>query len=307
MKPLTQPETIFAHESDLDGFVSGFLLQRLARRLFGAEVRLEPAFGQAWRSRAFPERVAWVADFAFEARVDRPNWLIVDHHPTAVAPKQATLVHDPAKSSSLLCYELCREQGLGSPELDRLVHLTNVGDLFLLDSPDFLLANDYGNLVKSYQFRNLAQVIEGRLETLLDHPLLEVMAAKRRVEDPIGLSLSRRSLQRLSDTVGYVETVIGNANLIVHELLMSGASPYPVLLTLFRKGNGMVVVSVRSRNGEAVAVAERLQGGGHPNAAGATLPRSIQQIPDALDYLRRVLNPPPVIDSGASGLNGLFA
>ena len=45
--------------------------------------------------------------------------------------------------------------------------------------------------------------------------------------------------------------------------------------------------ALRSRNGEALAVAGKLQGGGHPDAAGATLPRNIRSIPDALDYLRR--------------------
>ena len=36
-----QPEVILTHESDLDGFVSGILLQRLAKRLFGADVPVE--------------------------------------------------------------------------------------------------------------------------------------------------------------------------------------------------------------------------------------------------------------------------
>jgi nanoRNase/pAp phosphatase (c-di-AMP/oligoRNAs hydrolase) len=64
-----------------------------------------------------------------------------------------------------------------------------------------------------------------------------------------------------------------------------------VLLTLFRKGNGAVVVSLRSLNGEALKVAETLRGGGHPNASGAVLPRSVQSVSDAVIYLRKVLNP----------------
>jgi len=45
-------------------------------------------------------------------------------------------------------------------------------------------------------------------------------------------------------------------------------------------------VSLRSRNGDALKVAEKLHGGGHPNAAGATLPRSVQSFGDAIDYLK---------------------
>ena len=69
-----------------------------------------------------------------------------------------------SKSAGLLCYELCRQQGLGSPALDRLVHLNNVADLFLEDDPDFELACDYANLVKIYQFWNLHALIGGEIE-----------------------------------------------------------------------------------------------------------------------------------------------
>ena len=155
--------------------------------------------------------------------------------------KNALLIHDLNKSAGLLCYDLCRQHGLGSPELDRLVHLNNVSDLFLEDDPDFELASDYANLVKTYQFWNLHTLIEGRLEELLDHPLLEVMAVKRRVENPMGLAWSRDNVTQISPTVGYVDTIIGNTNLIVHNLLESKATPYPVLMTLFRRTNGVII------------------------------------------------------------------
>ena len=45
MTALPKPEVIITHESDLDGFLSGLLLQRLAKHLFGAEVRLETSPG----------------------------------------------------------------------------------------------------------------------------------------------------------------------------------------------------------------------------------------------------------------------
>ncbi len=53
----------------------------------------------------------------------------------------------------------------------------------------------------------------------------------------------------------------------------------------------MVIASFRSRNGEALKVAEKFQGGGHANASGAMFPKSIRNIPEAVDYLRTVLNP----------------
>lgn len=305
-----RPEVILTHESDLDGFVAGHLLRRLARRLFDLDVRLEAWNTQAWRQRPLKERTAWVTDLAFDARLDRPEWLVIDHHPTEVKPARARLLHDPAKSAALLCYDLCREHGLSSPALDRLVELTDVGDLFREDHPDFELAQDYAALVKTYSFWPLSRLIDGELEALIDHPLLEVIRVKRRVEDPLGLAWSRGRIHGITAEFACVEVVVGNSNLIVHGLLKAPENRYAVLGTLMRKSNTGVVLSLRSRQGEALKIAQKLQGGGHPNAAGATLPRSVQNIPDALDYLRRLLNPPAPATPGAaagpsSGLTSL--
>jgi oligoribonuclease NrnB/cAMP/cGMP phosphodiesterase (DHH superfamily) len=302
MRDLPKPDVILTHESDLDGFVSGLLLQRLAQKLFDTEVPLQAWNYQGWKTREMRERSAWVSDMTFETRLDRPNWVIVDHHTTDLIPRSAQLIYNSTKSAGSICYELCCEAGLASPVLDRLIHLNNIADLFLAAEPDFALATDYANLVKTYQFWNLHLVIDGKLEALLDHPLLQVMEVKRRVEDPIGYEWSLRNLVELSSSVGYVPTVVGNNNLIIHQMLERRATPYTVLVTLFRKANNAIVVSLRSREGEALRVAEKLQGGGHPNAAGATLPRSIKSIDDAIDYLRSVIGP---ISSSHGGLNSL--
>jgi oligoribonuclease NrnB/cAMP/cGMP phosphodiesterase (DHH superfamily) len=302
---LPRPEVILTHESDLDGLVAGVLLQRLGRKLFGSEIRVEACNYNYWRQRDLREKSAWVADLNFEARLDKANWLIVDHHLTDAVAKQATLIHDINKSAGLLCYELCCEHGLGSPALERLVHLNNVGDLFLEDDPDFVLANDYANLVKNYQFWNLLTLVNGEIEKLLDHPLLEVMAVKRRIENPIGFAWSRENITEISPTVGFVETIVGNNNLIVHQLLEQQATRFPVLLTVFRRANGAYIASLRSRNGEARKVAERLQGGGHANACGATLPRSVKSTADAINYLRQTLNPKK--EDALNSLENLFA
>jgi single-stranded DNA-specific DHH superfamily exonuclease len=307
VKILPRPEVILTHESDLDGLVAGLLLQRLARSLFGADVPLEAFHYNNWRLREPREKSGWVCDLSFEARLDKPDWVVIDHHATEAQPKNAVLIHDLGKSAGLLCYELCQEKGLGSPELDRLVHLNNVADLFLGNDPDFVMANDYANLVKTYNFWNLHALIEGQLERLLNHPLLEVMEVKRRIEDPMGLEWSKNNVQEISPTVGYVDTVVGNTNLIVHQLLDKQRTKYPVLMTLFRKANNAVVVSLRSRNGEALKVAEKLQGGGHANACGATLPRSVKNIPDAIQYLRYLLEAAPKKDAPLQSLEGLFA
>jgi hypothetical protein len=153
----------------------------------------------------------------------------------------------------------------------------------------------------------LHALIGGQLERLLDHPLLEVMAVKRRLEDPMGFEWSRNNILEITPAVGYVDTVVGNTNLIVHQLLEKRATKYPVLLTLFRKANNTVVASLRSRNGEALKIAEKLQGGGHANACGATLPRSVRNIPDAIDYLRQLLDPAPKKDAPLNSLEGLLA
>jgi oligoribonuclease NrnB/cAMP/cGMP phosphodiesterase (DHH superfamily) len=307
MVSLPKPQIIFTHESDLDGLVSGLLLQRLARKLFDAEVPLEAHHYHTWRQREPRESAAWVCDLSFEARLDKPNWVIIDHHATELVPKKAQVIHDLGKSAGLLCYELCRDHGMASPELDRLVRLNNVADLFLENEPDFVPANDYANLVKVYGFWNLHALLAGRLESLLDHPLLEVMQVKRRVEDPLGVEWSRQNVQPLSPNVGYVDTVVGNNNLIIHQLLLQQATPFPVLITLFRRANGVIIASLRSRNGEALKVAEKLQGGGHPNASGATMPKSVRTISEAVSYLKQVLNPTPKADAPLNNLESLFA
>ena len=306
MIALPKPEVILTHESDLDGFLSGLLLQRLAKKLFGTEVCLEAYHYQAWKMRELREKSAWVCDFSFEERLDKMDWVIIDHHPTDRAPQHARLIHDLGKSAGLLCYELCREQGLGTPALDRLVHWNNVSDLFLENDPEFVTASDYANLVKTYNFWNLHAVIDGHPERLVEHPLLEVMAAKRRIEDPIGFEWSRKNIVELSPTVGYVDTVLGNTNLIVHQLLESGATKFPVLLTLFKKANNQIIVSLRSKNGTALKVAEKLQGGGHANASGAVLPRSVRNVTDAVEYLKRVLHPNSAV-TALNSLEGVFA
>ncbi len=305
MTALPRPDIIITHESDLDGLVAGVLLQRLAKKIFGDTVRLEAYHYNFWKQRELREKAAWVTDLTFEARHDKQNWAVIDHHVTEAVPQHAVLVHDVTKSAGLLCYELCRENGLHSPALDRLVHLNNVADLFLEDDPDFLLACDYANLVKHYQFWNLHELLGGEIEKLLDHPLLEVMAVKRRVENPLGFEWSKGNVTELCPTVGYVETVVGNNNLIVHQLLEQKATRYPVLVTLFRRANNTVIASFRSRDGEALKVAERFQGGGHANAAGAVMPKSVRQVPEAVEYLRQVLSPKK--DAPLNSLESLFA
>lgn len=306
MAELPQPEVIFTHESDLDGYVAGALLQRLSKKLYGVEVPLEAYHYNYWKSRDLREKSAWVADFAFEPRMDKPNWVVFDHHATSLQPKAARLIHNTAKSAGLLAYELCLEHGIQSAELDRIVKLNNISDLFLEQDPDFDLACDYANLVKVYQFWNLHALIGNEIEKFLEHPLLEVISVKRRVEDPIGLAWSRQCIQEISPEVGYVETVIGNTNLIVHQLLEDPTVKYPVLATLFKRANNLVIASFRSRGGESLKIAEKLQGGGHPNASGALLPKSVKNIPDAIEYLRTVLQPAKTATS-INGLENLFA
>jgi nanoRNase/pAp phosphatase (c-di-AMP/oligoRNAs hydrolase) len=306
MSSLPKPAVILTHESDLDGLVSGVLLQRLAKKLFGEDIPLEAHHYNSWRQRELKEGSAWVSDFAFESRMDQPDWLIVDHHAHDQEPKRARFIHDLDKSAGLLCYELCQQHGMQSVALDRLVHMNNVSDLFLEKDPDFILANDYANLVKVYGFWNLHALFDGEIERLVDHALLEVMAVKRRVEDPLGFEWSRRNVIAINSLVGCVNTTIGNTNQIVYQLLEHESNPFKVLVTLFRRANGIIIASLRSRHGEAITVAERLQGGGHANACGATLPRSVRTIPDAIDHLKKVLNPVMEQEDALNSLESLF-
>ena len=291
MDQLPKPEIIVTHDGDLDGLLSGMLLQKLSGVLYGEEVRLLGYQTQAWHSRCLRENAAWVSDLAFEERMDRLNWVVVDHHITSAKPTKAHLVHDESKSACMLAYGLCKDNGLESEALDRLVHLANIGDLFLHEDPDFEIANDYGSLVKTYGFWNVYSVVDGNPEKLLDHPLLEVMRVKREVEDPMGLKWSRKNIQEITPEVGLVKTVVGNSNVILNHLLREESQSYKVLLMLNRIGNNQFMVSLRSTNGEALRMAKQLQGGGHANASGAALPKSVQRVADAVDYLKTALNP----------------
>ncbi|HTL74501.1 MAG TPA: DHH family phosphoesterase [bacterium] len=304
MLTLTKPEVILTHESDLDGFVAGLLLQRLAQHLFGETIPLQAYHYNFWKQRDLRERTAWVTDFTFEARLDKPGWLIVDHHVTETPAKNAQLIHDVTKSAGQLCYELCQQHGLGSPVLDRLVQLNNVADLFLECDPDFEVAGDYAGLVKIYSFWTLHTIIGGELEKLMDHPLLEVMAVKRRVEDPIGFEWSKQHVSEISPVVGFVDNLVGNTNQIVHQLLERKATKYTVLVTLFRRSNS-IFASFRSRNGEALKIAEKFQGGGHANASGAILPKSVRTIEDGVEFLRQILN--VKAEPALNSLDSLFA
>jgi oligoribonuclease NrnB/cAMP/cGMP phosphodiesterase (DHH superfamily) len=304
---LTKPDVILTHESDLDGFVAGLLLQRLAKHLFDSTVRLEAWNYNGFRQRPLSETAGWITDFTFEARFDKPDWTVIDHHVTEVAPKNAKLIHDVSKSAGLLCYELCKQHGLASPALDRIVHLNNVADLFLEDDPDFIIAGDYASLVKIYQFWNLHALIDGQLERLLDHPLLEVMEVKRRIEDPLGYEWSIKNVSEISPNLGCVDTVVGNNNLIVHQLLEQKATKFPVLVTLFQRANNTVIASFRSRNGEALKVAEKFQGGGHANACGATMPKSVRNVSDAVEYMKQVLNMSSKTVAPLNSMESLFA
>ncbi|MDE2680931.1 MAG: DHH family phosphoesterase [Verrucomicrobiota bacterium] len=300
MSDLPQPQVVITHESDLDGFVSGHLLQRLANHLFDQQTLLQAWNYSNFERRPLRENCGWVCDLNFSKRMDRDNWLIVDHHQTDVEPQRARLILDHSKSASLLCYELCKEHGLGNEKLDRLVHFTNVGDLFLTDDPHFTESIDYGSLIKQYMFWNIAKLIEGDLESLVDHPLIEVIATRRRIENPIGYEYAKAHITPLSDMVAMIESPIGDTNAVVHQMLTEGITTQPVILTAVTR-NRSVSVSLRSRNGEALPVAKLLQGGGHPNACGATLPQTVQRIPDAVEYLKKTLNPNP----GGDGLGSL--
>ena len=131
------------------------------------------------------------------------------------------------------------------------------------------------------------------------------MAVKRRIEDPLGFEWSKKNITEICPTVGFVDTIVGNNNLIVHQLLESQSTKFPVLVTMFRRANNLIVASFRSRNGEALKVAEKFQGGGHSNAAGAILPKSIRNIPDAVDYLRQILQ--PKANAPLNSLENLFS
>ena len=63
MTDLSKPEVIITHESDLDGLLAGVLLQRLAKKLFGATVPLEAYHYNQWKQRDLRERAGMGGGF----------------------------------------------------------------------------------------------------------------------------------------------------------------------------------------------------------------------------------------------------
>jgi len=77
-------------------------------------------------------------------------------------------------------------------------------------------------------------------------------------------------------------------------------------MTLYKRSNGLIFASIRSRNGEALKIAEILKGGGHPNACGAVLPKTVRTFDDAIEYLKKVLNPSISNKQGLNSLEAIF-
>lgn len=302
---LPEPDVILTHESDLDGFVSGLLLQKLCHKIHNKCCELQAWNNEAWSNRRMIESHAWVADLTFEKKIDKPGWVVVDHHRYVDNPTHTELIHSLDKSAGLLCYELCKEMGLSSPILDRLVHLSDVADLFLEDDPDFVEACDYANLIKTYSFWKMYSLVDGDLERLYEHPLLKVMQIKREVEDPIGIEWSKKNLVEITENIAVVDVAVGNSNMVVHQLLKDPQVKYKTLITLFKKFAGSVILSVRSLNGESLQIAQKLRGGGHPNAAGATLPKTVRSVEEGIEYLQAVLKTEPAPKS-LNSLEDLF-
>ena len=74
---------------------------------------------------------------------------------------------------------------------------------------------------------------------------------------------------------------------------------------LFCRNLGPSFASFRSRNGEARRIAEKFQGGGHANAAGALLPKSVRTVEEGVVFLRTMLNAKH--ESGLNNLESLFS
>ena len=307
MEALQKPEIILTHESDLDGLVSGCLLKRLAEHQFGGSIPLAAYHLPPWQNRQMVEHAAWVSDLSMEPRLDRPGWMVVDHHPSPHQPKHARYHFDVKECAASLAYQLVQQHCLGNEQLDTLVHLTKVTDLFIESDPDFERASDHAELVKTYHFHPLMKLLDGQLERLLNHPLLEVIRIKRQVEDPMGLEWARGHTRELAPGVRYVDLSIGNHNLIMNQLLKDPAMEDGVLLSIARRSPHQFGLSARSRNGKAREVASQLKGGGHPNAAGATLPNSVKSVAAGIDYVQQRLQPAAMSQVASDGLGDLEA
>ena len=277
-------------------------------------VPLEAYNYQNWKLREPRGAItAWVCDLSFEPRLDTrragSSWTTMPPSSRAERPPVScctTLRRSGRVESAMICAASKRTD---RPSLTGWSTSTTSPICTSTQTTNFRWPWITPNLVKTYHFWYLLALVEGKFEALFDHPLLEVMAVKRRVEDPLGYEWCAKNVVRLSPLAGYVPTIIGNNNIIAHQLLERKATPFGVMVTLFKKANNTVVASLRSRQARRWFWRRSCKGRRSPQCPSAYTLAALRrnQFDDAIRYLQKqVFDPAPAKDQPLNSLVQAF-
>ena len=109
---IKRPSLIYTHEADLDGFMSGLILNMVSKVLFkkGSSIRYIN-YDTMDKIEFRPNDAIWISDLNFPVLNLKPQKnriFIIDHHKWEQNPidEQVTYLHDTTKSATLQCFEL---------------------------------------------------------------------------------------------------------------------------------------------------------------------------------------------------------
>ena len=302
---IKRPSLIYTHEADLDGFMSGLILNMVSKVLFkkGSSIRYIN-YDTMDKIEFRPNDAIWISDLNFPVLNLKPQKnriFIIDHHKWEQDPtdEQVTYLHNTTKSATLQCFEVLeyvvnelenstekRKYKNIVESIRELVRLTNIGDVFIQSNKEDLLK------ARSYS-RFFIENIKPNLETphlVLGCKPKEVLYSiynnsaylnynktfRKNLEQD--LSLYREQLKDKSNEIkpGIFNVIYekGDYSLIFNILLEENPNIKAILTAIKNPNTGKWSLSVRSRDGKsAYYIANKyFGGGGHPNAAGAGFP-----------------------------------
>ena len=132
---------------------------------------------------------------------------------------------------------------------------------------------------------------------------------------PVSIEAFKAANRRFATGVTIVTTRNGDAihGFTVNAFASVTAEPPTVLVCVNRTARAHPIITesggfcVNILALEQQPLAEKFQGGGHANAAGAIMPKSVRNIPDAADYLRQILQPKGNVNLPFNNMESLFA